>query len=145
MKSADSATSCIFHPQCLMMLINLTRPSGAGMSVGWLIWHTVSIFMHVISSPITNAYIVQHNATLPFWCIIEYADSTILMIYCIHCGHFLLLLLCVRTPLSIIMCGPKCLMKLEYLTLPSGTGMSVGWLLCIRVSIFVYVTLCFTN
>ena len=125
------------HPQCFIMLINSTLPSGTGMWVGWLIWVIVSTFVYVITC-IIHVHI---------YTIMLYTNSLSLsteydILLCNHTNVVPSSSSSVHSILILMHPHPQCLPMLYNSTLPSRTGMWVGWLICNTVSTFVYVIMC---
>ena len=127
------------HPQCFAMLNNSTLPSRTGMWVGWLICQPVSTFVYVIMC-ITHVHIYTIMLCIDSLSLSLSTEYDILL-----CNHTNVVLSSSSSAYSILILmhpHPQCFRALNNSTLPSGTGMWVGWLICMGVSTFVYMIMC---
>ena len=70
----------IHHPQCFLMLNNLTLPSDPGMSVGCVVCNTVSTFVHVIlcitiTIECMNVLTLLHNHVIVHFVVLPSSSS----------------------------------------------------------------------
>ena len=120
------------------MLINSTLHSRTGMWVGWLICNTVSTFVYVIMCIIHVYHNVMYWLSLSLSLSVSVSVEYVILLHN-HTNVVPSSSSSVHSILILMHPHPQCFIMLKNSTLPSGTGMWVGWLICIPVSTFVYV------